>query len=64
MSTSTPGQSTGSQAVLSPLFPDAASGLSLRYGLARTAGSFEHPILACIMIIAVCRLQLRRRLVA
>ncbi len=43
--------------LLSPLFPDAGSGLSLRYGLARTAGSFEHPILACIMIIAVYRLH-------
>lgn len=43
--------------LLSPLFPDAGGGLSLRYGLARTAGSFEHPILACIMIIAVYRLH-------
>lgn len=43
--------------LLSPLFPDVGSGLSLRYGLARTAGSFEHPILACIMIIAVYRLH-------
>jgi hypothetical protein len=43
--------------VMSPLFPDAFSGLSIRYGLARTAGTFEHPILACIMIIAVYRLH-------
>ena len=43
--------------LLSPLFPEAGSGLSLRYGLARTAGSFEHPILACIMIVAVYRLH-------
>jgi len=43
--------------LLSPFFPDAGSGLSLRYGLARTAGTFEHPILACIMIIAVYRLH-------
>jgi hypothetical protein len=43
--------------LLSPLFPDAGSGLSLRYGLARTAGSFEHPILACIMVVAVYRLH-------
>jgi len=43
--------------IMSPLFPDAFSGLSIRYGLARTAGTFEHPILACIMIIAVYRLH-------
>lgn len=43
--------------VFSPLFPDAGSGLSLRYGIARTAGTFEHPILACILIIAVYRLH-------
>jgi hypothetical protein len=43
--------------VLSPLFPEAGSGLSMRYGMARTAGTFEHPILACIMIIAVYRLH-------
>lgn len=43
--------------LLSPLFPDAASGLSIRWGLARTAGTFEHPILACIMVIAVYRLH-------
>jgi hypothetical protein len=39
------------------LFPGAGSGLSVRYGLARTAGTFEHPILACIMVIAVYRLH-------
>lgn len=43
--------------LVSPLFPGAFSGLSIRWGLARTAGSFEHPILACIMIIAVYRLH-------
>ncbi|MFO1413344.1 MAG: O-antigen ligase family protein [Burkholderiales bacterium] len=43
--------------LLSPFFPDAGSGLSLRWGLARTAGTFEHPILACIMIVAVYRLH-------
>jgi len=43
--------------VMSPLFPDAFSGLSIRWGIARTAGTFEHPILACIMIIAVYRLH-------
>jgi hypothetical protein len=43
--------------LLSPLFPDAGSGLSLRWGIARTAGTFEHPILACIMVIAVYRLH-------
>ena len=43
--------------LLSPLFPDVGSGLSLRYGMARTAGPFEHPILACIMVVAVYRLH-------
>lgn len=43
--------------IMSPMFPDAFSGLSLRYGLARTAGTYEHPILAAIMIIAVYRLH-------
>ena len=43
--------------ILGNFFPDAAQGLSLRYGLARTSGTFEHPILACIMIIAVYRLH-------
>lgn len=43
--------------MLSPLFPGATSGLSMRYGMARTAGTFEHPILACIMVIAVYRLH-------
>jgi hypothetical protein len=38
-------------------FPGAGSGLSIRYGLARTAGSFEHPILACIMIVVAYRLH-------
>lgn len=43
--------------LMSIFFPDAGSGLSIRWGLARTAGTFEHPILACIMIIAVYRLH-------
>ncbi|MEN9904279.1 MAG: hypothetical protein RLZZ555_844 [Pseudomonadota bacterium] len=43
--------------MLSGFFPGAGSGLSIRWGLARTAGTFEHPILACIMIIAVYRLH-------
>ena len=43
--------------ILAPLFPGAGSGLSIRYGMARTAGTFEHPILACIMIVAVYRLH-------
>lgn len=43
--------------LLSGFFPDASSGLSIRWGLARTAGTFEHPILACIMIVAVYRLH-------
>jgi hypothetical protein len=42
---------------LSPFFPGSFSGLSIRWGLARTAGTFEHPILACIMIIATYRLH-------
>lgn len=43
--------------IMSPLFPDAFSGLSIRYGLARTAGTFEHPILACILVVAVYRMH-------
>lgn len=43
--------------IFSPLFPNASSGLSIRWGIARTAGTFEHPILACIMIIVVYRLH-------
>jgi hypothetical protein len=43
--------------VFSGLFPGAGSGLSMRWGIARTAGTFEHPILACVMIIAVYRLH-------
>ena len=38
-------------------FPGAGSGLSIRWGMARTAGTFVHPILACIMIIIVYRLH-------
>lgn len=38
-------------------FPGAGSGLSVRYGVARTAGTFEHPILACVMIVVVYRLH-------
>jgi len=44
-------------AVFGQFFPYAGSGLSLRWGVARTAGTFSHPILACIMIIAVYRLH-------
>jgi hypothetical protein len=43
--------------IFSPLFSNAYSGLSIRWGIARTAGTFEHPILACIMIIVVYRLH-------
>lgn len=43
--------------VFSGFFPEASSGLSIRWGIARTAGTFEHPILACIMIILVYRLH-------
>jgi len=44
-------------AALGQFFPYAGSGLSLRWGVARTAGTFTHPILACIMVIAVYRLH-------
>lgn len=44
-------------ALFGRFFPGAGSGLSLRYGLARTAGTFEHPILACIMVIVAYRLH-------
>lgn len=44
-------------AVFGSFFPNAGSGLSLRYGLARTAGSFSHPILACIMVVVAYRLH-------
>jgi hypothetical protein len=43
--------------IVGVFFPGASQGLSLRYGLARTSGTFEHPILACIMIVAVYRLH-------
>lgn len=43
--------------ILSGFFPGSWSGLSIRWGLARTAGTFEHPILACIMVIFVYRLH-------
>lgn len=38
-------------------FAYSLSGLSIRWGMARTAGTFEHPILACIMIVIVYRLH-------
>jgi hypothetical protein len=40
-----------------PFFPFATPSMSLRYGMARTFGPFEHPILACVMIVAVYRLH-------
>lgn len=43
--------------MFSGFFPNAFSGLSIRWGLARTAATFEHPILACIMIVTVYRLH-------
>jgi hypothetical protein len=43
--------------LLMPFFPSVTPSMSLRYGLARTFGSFEHPILACVMIVAVYRLH-------
>ena len=43
--------------LLLPFFPSATPAMSLRYGMARTFGPFEHPILACVMIVAVYRLH-------
>lgn len=43
--------------LVSPLFPHSYSSVSIRWGIARTAGTFEHPILACIMITAVYRMH-------
>lgn len=43
--------------LLLPFFPYATPAMSLRYGVARTFGPFEHPILACVMIVAVYRLH-------
>lgn len=43
--------------LMMPFFPSATPSMSLRYGVARTAGPFEHPILACVMIVAVYRLH-------
>ncbi len=43
--------------IFSGFFPNAYSHVSIRWGMARTAGTFEHPILACIMIITVYRLH-------
>jgi hypothetical protein len=43
--------------IFGPLFPNSYSSVSIRWGIARTAGTFEHPILACIMIIAVYRMH-------
>jgi hypothetical protein len=43
--------------VFSGFFPNAFSAISVRWGMARTFGTFEHPILACLIIIAVYRLH-------
>ena len=43
--------------IFGPLFPNSYSSISIRWGIARTASTFEHPILACIMIIAVYRMH-------
>ncbi len=43
--------------VFSGFFPNAYSAISVRWGMARTFGTFEHPILACLIIIAVYRLH-------
>ena len=39
------------------LFPESHSGLSVRYGLARLTGPYTHPILACVIFIAIYRLH-------
>ena len=38
-------------------FPEASTWHLLRYGVARTGGTFTHPILACIMIVIAYRLH-------
>lgn len=43
--------------MFSPFFPGTFSAISVRWGMARTFGTFEHPILACVIIIAVYRLH-------
>lgn len=43
--------------IFSPLFPDSHMGIAIRYGVARVQGSFSHPILACVMIVAGFRLH-------
>lgn len=43
--------------VMGFMFPDVGSGLSVRYGLARITGPFTHPILACVIFIAIYRLH-------
>ncbi len=43
--------------LFSPFFPGTFSAISVRWGMARTFGTFEHPILACLIIIAVYRLH-------
>ncbi len=39
------------------LFPGSQSGLSVRYGLARLTGPYTHPILACVIFVAIYRLH-------
>lgn len=43
--------------IFSGFFPNAFSNISIRWGMARTAATFEHPILACIMVIAIYRIH-------
>jgi len=43
--------------ILSGFFPNSFSAISIRWGMARTAGTFEHPILACIMVVTIYRLH-------
>jgi hypothetical protein len=43
--------------IFSGFFPNSFSAVSIRWGMARTAGTFEHPILACIMVITIYRLH-------
>ena len=43
--------------IFNRFFPEASTWHLLRYGLARTGGTFTHPILACIMIVIAYRLH-------
>lgn len=43
--------------VLNRFFPDSSIWSPTRYGFTRTTGTFTHPILACIMVVAAYRLH-------